>query len=264
MHCKTRQVLRNLFSINQGNGSEVTFVAWATINSTSKIWKPFPGWMIWCGYLMQDINYILMEDLNLWPVLVKVLLDLDEIFLMHAMSINFTSLRWWCYLVCHCNLFVFLSSVSGFPSFKEHIFQGTPFSDCFQILHLRHGKRDLGIYTLFNVSAHPQWKRHRLWPNGKGIMASLEYTLMIYSPNGKGMGLWNIVFPSGNRHGKRKKRCIKKIQCRSKLVLCITGTTRVTWTRVKLPVAFEEFYMVYIFWLLLSLYYYCQLVQGQL
>ena len=151
MHCKTRQVLRNLFSINQGNDSEVTFAAWATINSTTKIWKPCSGWMIWCGHLMQGINYILMEDLNLWPVLVKVLLNLDKIFLMHAMSSNFTSLRWWCYLVYHCNLFVSLSSVSSFPSFKEHIFQGTPFSGCFQILHLRHGKRDLGIYTLFNV-----------------------------------------------------------------------------------------------------------------
>ena len=43
-------------------------------------------------------------------------------------------------------------------------------------------------------------------PNGKGIMASLEYTLIIYSPSGKGMVLWNNVFPSGNRHGKRKKK----------------------------------------------------------
>ena len=40
-------------------------------------------------------------------------------------------------------------------------------------------------------------------PNGKGIMASMEYTLIIYSPNGKGIVLWNIVFPSGDRHGKR-------------------------------------------------------------
>ena len=47
-------------------------------------------------------------------------------------------------------------------------------------------------------------------PNGKGIMASLEYTLIIYSPNGKGMALWNIVFLSGNRHGKIKKDALKK------------------------------------------------------
>ena len=30
MHCKARQVLRDLFSTNQGNGSEMTFVAGAT------------------------------------------------------------------------------------------------------------------------------------------------------------------------------------------------------------------------------------------
>ena len=30
MHCKTRPVLRDLFSISQGNGSEMTFVTGAT------------------------------------------------------------------------------------------------------------------------------------------------------------------------------------------------------------------------------------------
>ena len=30
MHCKARQVLRGLFSTNQGNDSEMTFVAGAT------------------------------------------------------------------------------------------------------------------------------------------------------------------------------------------------------------------------------------------
>ena len=30
MHCKARQVLRVLFSTNQGNGSDMTFVAAAT------------------------------------------------------------------------------------------------------------------------------------------------------------------------------------------------------------------------------------------
>ena len=30
MDCKARQVLRDLFSTNQGNGSEMTFVAGAT------------------------------------------------------------------------------------------------------------------------------------------------------------------------------------------------------------------------------------------
>ena len=38
-------------------------------------------------------------------------------------------------------------------------------------------------------------------PSGKGIMASVEYTLKIYSPGGKGMVLWKIQ--SDNSHGKR-------------------------------------------------------------
>ena len=46
------------------------------LQSTSKIWKPCSGWMIWCRQQPEDINYILMEDLNLWPVLGKVLLEL--------------------------------------------------------------------------------------------------------------------------------------------------------------------------------------------
>ena len=40
-------------------------------------------------------------------------------------------------------------------------------------------------------------------PNEKGVTASIEYTLIIYSSNGKGMDLWNIVLPSCNGHGKR-------------------------------------------------------------
>ena len=38
----------------------------------------------------------------------------------------------------------------------------------------------------------------------------------------------------------------------------------ITWTRVQLPVVFEDFAIVYVFWLLFSFYYYYQLVKGQL
>ena len=65
-------------------------------------------------------------------------------------------------------MFVSLSGASGFPSLKEHIFQGTPFS-------------------------------------GKGIMASMEYSLITYSPNGTGMVLWNIVFQVVTAIAKEKK-----------------------------------------------------------
>ena len=36
-------------------------------------------------------------------------------------------------LLCHCNVFLSLFGVFVLPSFKEHIFQGTPFSGCFQM-----------------------------------------------------------------------------------------------------------------------------------
>ena len=39
-------------------------------------------------------------------------------------------------------------------------------------------------------------------PNGKDIMTPIEYTSMVYSPNGKLMFLWNIFFQRGNDHGK--------------------------------------------------------------
>ena len=34
----------------------------------------------------------------------------------------------------------------------------------------------------------------------------MEYTLMVYSPNGKGMVLWKIVFRNGNGHGINDKK----------------------------------------------------------
>ena len=42
-------------------------------------------------------------------------------------------------------------------------------------------------------------------PNGKGIMASMEYSLITYSPNGRGMVLWNIVFQVVTVMAKEKK-----------------------------------------------------------
>ena len=55
---------------------------------------------------------------------------------------------------------------------------------------------------------------------------------------------------------KDKKNAAWKIQCQSKLVLCII------WAM--LAVAFEEFGVVYMFKLLFSFYYNFQLVKGQI
>ena len=40
-------------------------------------------------------------------------------------------------------------------------------------------------------------------PSGKRIIVAMEYTLMVYSPYGKGMVLWKILLQSANGHGKR-------------------------------------------------------------
>ena len=69
-------------------------------------------------------------------------------------------------LLYHCNAFVSLFSVSGLPSFKEHMFQVIPLSGRFQIRDMQYGKQYLSIQTMLMF---------RLSPNGKG---------MVYGPNG--------------------------------------------------------------------------------
>ena len=49
MHGKARQVLHDLFSINQGNGSEVTFVALATKVNLKNLKS-----LLWLDDLMQE------------------------------------------------------------------------------------------------------------------------------------------------------------------------------------------------------------------
>ena len=53
---------------------------------------------------------------------------------------------------------------------------------------------------------------------------------------------------------KEKKRCPIKDTMLVKISF-MHYRNYITSTRVKLPVVFEEFYMVYIFWLLFSFYY---------
>ena len=60
---------------------------------------------------------------------------------------------------------------------------------------------------------------------------------------------------------KDKKSCTIKDTMSVKISF-IHYRNYITWTRVKLPVVFEKFDMVYIFWLFFSCYYYCQLVKG--
>ena len=62
---------------------------------------------------------------------------------------------------------------------------------------------------------------------------------------------------------KDKKRCTIKDTMSIK-VSFIHYRNCITWARVKLPVVFEEFDIVYVFGFLFSLHYHCQLVKGQL
>ena len=62
---------------------------------------------------------------------------------------------------------------------------------------------------------------------------------------------------------KDKNRCTVKDTVSIKISF-MHYRSYITWAKVKLPVVFEEFDIVYIFWLLFTFHYYCQLVKGQL
>ena len=82
-------------------------------------------------------------------------------------------------------------------------------------------------------------------------MASTEYTLIIYSPMEEVWFYEILFFQVVIVMVKDKKRCIVKDAMSIKTSF-MHYKNYITWTRVKLPVVFEEFDMVYIFWLLFS------------
>ena len=56
---------------------------------------------------------------------------------------------------------------------------------------------------------------------------------------------------------------VKDRKCRIKDTISIKiSNNYIKWKKVMLPVVFEEFQMVYIFVLLFSFHYHCQLVKG--
>ena len=112
MHCKARQVLRNLFSANQGNGSDITFVAGPTkIN--------FKCLKTWRHLLYNDGRFKPLVNSGgrlTWAYKLKALkpssqisaTDWFKIFLKHVIAqsyasqccyqcSSFTSLRSWCW-----------------------------------------------------------------------------------------------------------------------------------------------------------------------
>ena len=154
-------------------------------------------------------------------------------------------------------MFASLSSVSGFPNtyFKEHL---SMFASKYSICNMENKTYGFTLCSMFKHS--PNGKSMVYGPNGKGIMALIEYTLIIYGPSGKSMVLWNIIFPSGMI--KDKKWCTMKDTMSIKISFT-HYRNYIAWTTVKLPVVFEEFDMFF-FWLLDSFHYYCQLLIGQL
>ena len=92
---------------------------------------------------------------------------------------------------------------------------------------------------------------------------------MVYGPMDKEIWLqWNIpsyfIAPVEKARfyeiivmAKDKKRCPIKDTMSIKTNF-MHYRNYITWTRVKSAVAFEEFDMIYLFWLLFSLHYHCQ------
>ena len=74
MHYKARQVLRDLFSTNQGIAQK--WHLWQELQKNPKIWNPVYDWMTQWKKQFEGIDYIEMEDLNLWQILPEVLLEL--------------------------------------------------------------------------------------------------------------------------------------------------------------------------------------------
>ena len=128
---------------------------------------------------------------------------------------------------CHCNMFVSLSRVSGFPSFKN-----TYFKQQFSVVASKY--RNLHYVQCLNIAP-----TENAW-----ICEILFYQIAI------------VML-------KDKNRCTIKDTMSMKISF-MQYRNYITWTRVTLPVVFEEFDMFYIFWLLFTFQYHCQLVKGQL
>ena len=62
---------------------------------------------------------------------------------------------------------------------------------------------------------------------------------------------------------KDKERCTLKDTMAIKISF-MHYRNYIIWTRITLPVVFEEFDMFYVFWLIFSFHYHGQLVKGQL
>ena len=97
-------------------------------------------------------------------------------------------------------------------------------------------------------------KRHGLWPLMEKELWDQWNIPSNLQPQWKRDSFMKYCFPSGNRHGKRKKRCTIKDTMSIKITF-MHYRNYITWTRVKLLLVFEEFYILapFFFSLLLSI-----------
>ena len=100
-------------------------------------------------------------------------------------------------------------------------------------------------------------------PNGKGIMASREYTLIIYSSNEKGMVYEILFFQVVIVMVKDKKRCTIKNAVSIKISAMQLQKLHYV-NKSKVTSSFQGICVACIFWLLYSIHHQCQLVKGQL
>ena len=127
------------------------------------------------------------------------------------MGSNFTSLRWWCWfcLSLQC-VGIFIQRV-WFPEFTRAHTSRNTFQWLLPNIAFAIWKtilRNLHYVQCLNIA--PMQKAWLMAPNGKRIMASMEYSLITYSPNGRGMVLWNIVFQVVTIMAKEKKMHYKR------------------------------------------------------
>ena len=143
------------------------------------------------------------------------------------MNRNFTSLRWWCWpsVIAICLYLYPVCLVS-------RVLKNTYFKQQFSVVASEY--RNLHYVQCLNIAP-----KEKAW-----ICEILFYQVAI------------VML-------KDKNRCTIKDTMSMKISF-MQYRNYITWTRVTLPVVFEEFDMFYIFWLLFTFHYHCQLVKGQL
>ena len=68
MHCKARKFY-TIYLVVSKEMAQIWHLWQELLKSTSKIWKPRYDWMTWCRQQSEGINFVMMEDLNLWQIL---------------------------------------------------------------------------------------------------------------------------------------------------------------------------------------------------